>query len=387
MDNFNKKSIEIINKGELISFHQHIFSGINFEDENKKDYNNNKHKLDNIIQNLDVNKPIVFIGKGKTLFQPITKENVMKKMGLTVTPYIVAVNDIWILCEEYDFVVASDEVFISHFIKYNKSNKPLLCNIYPTRWIFHPVNRNISTPLFSYTRCTDKQNIIGAFQIYDCSYHPSAVSASRVIIQRIQRQQWEALLEYQMKKVLTELTSKAAGTSKAAAKSEEAAAKSKEEAAAKSEAAAKAEEAAAKAKEAAAKAKEAAAAAKSEEAAAKSEVELAELQIHKIKWHKIYEDNKIKMLDNIIKITAIRGGQMALELFLIIGFKKIYTTGFQGEGYSTYYLDNNSKAIFELHPENQEKINKIISNPNANKYTKPMYDKIEEQYKIKINYF
>ena len=343
MDNFNKKSIEIINKGELISFHQHIFSGINFEDENKKDYNNNKHKLDNIIQNLDVNKPIVFIGKGKTLFQPITKENVMKKMGLTVTPYIVAVNDIWILCEEYDFVVASDEVFISHFIKYNKSNKPLLCNIYPTRWIFHPVNRNISTPLFSYTRCTDKQNIIGAFQIYDCSYHPSAVSASRVIIQRIQRQQWEALLEYQMKKVLTELTSKAAGTSKAAAKSEE--------------------------------------------AAAKSEVELAELQIHKIKWHKIYEDNKIKMLDNIIKITAIRGGQMALELFLIIGFKKIYTTGFQGEGYSTYYLDNNSKAIFELHPENQEKINKIISNPNANKYTKPMYDKIEEQYKIKINYF
>ena len=34
MDNFNKKCIEIINKGELISFHQHIFSGINFEDEN-----------------------------------------------------------------------------------------------------------------------------------------------------------------------------------------------------------------------------------------------------------------------------------------------------------------------------------------------------------------
>lgn len=272
MNNFNEQCLKIINKDDQISFHQNIFSDINFEDENKKFYNNNKYKLDDIIQNLDFNKPVVFIGKGKTLFQPITKENIMKKMNLTITPYIVAINDSWILCEEYDFVITNDEIYIPYFIKWNKSNKPLLCNIYPSRWIFHPVNKNIGTPLFSYTRHTDKQNIIGAFQTYG--------------------------------------------------------------------------------------------------------------------YDQVYGGKKIKMLDNIIKINPIRGGQMALEFFLILGFKNIYTTGFQGTGYSTHWLENNKypKPKYIFQPEYQEKIDELAFHPNVNHSTKPMYDEIENKYKIKINY-
>tara|TARA_B110000902_G_scaffold261298_1_gene335802 strand:- start:386 stop:1930 length:1545 start_codon:yes stop_codon:yes gene_type:complete len=86
----------------------------NIENANIKLINEEKHDRDIFLQELDFNKEIVLIGSGPTLDRRINRNVIKEIFGDKINDnfYIVPVNDKWLYCDEFDFCIGNDELFM-----------------------------------------------------------------------------------------------------------------------------------------------------------------------------------------------------------------------------------------------------------------------------------
>ena len=73
------------------------------------------------ISGLDTTRDIVLVGKGPSLDQRITRASVKRMFDGRISDdfYIVAVNDTWVYCDEYDYIFTRDEMFVIHYLNHN----------------------------------------------------------------------------------------------------------------------------------------------------------------------------------------------------------------------------------------------------------------------------
>lgn len=76
---------------------------------------------------LDVNKDVVLIGSGPTLDERITRSMIKRRFpSIKDDFYIIPINDKWVYCDEYDFIMMQDEVFLLHSQYYYTDDKPII---------------------------------------------------------------------------------------------------------------------------------------------------------------------------------------------------------------------------------------------------------------------
>ena len=93
---------------------------------------------ENFLSSLDRERDIVLVGKGPTLTRRVSRQLLKEQLGDTISDefYICCINDSWVFCDEWDFMLAPDEHAVVHFLQNDcTKNKTCITHTHPARWM------------------------------------------------------------------------------------------------------------------------------------------------------------------------------------------------------------------------------------------------------------